>query len=307
MSAEHAASAGAMPSIRAPAPGHPAAAAGRSHTMPAGGKAGGGGSGGGGALVRSPMFNKPFDDDEHEVMQHLRKGVVQCFVSGVPNSWTQPWSKGAPSQWSGSGFVIDLAQRLIVTNAHVIQYMATLQVRKDGDYDKHEARILAVNHQVDLAIITVRDDAFWHGAVALPIGDDPRLQAHIDVVGYPKGGTGVSITSGVVSRIDWNMYTHGMSRNLCVTVDAPINSGNSGGPAISKGKVAGVSFQSLKDADGVVRRPAQRVGAHGGARSLRRALPVALTDTALPLPLLARLCARPVARRCRATSSPRPC
>jgi S1-C subfamily serine protease len=203
------------------------------------------------ALGRTPMYTKPFDDDEHAVMMRLRKGVVQCFVSGVKNNWVQPWSKAAPQTWAGSGFIVSLERRLIVTNAHVVQFAATLQLRIDGEYDKHEASILAVNHQVDLAIVTVKSDAFWRGAVALPIGDDPRLQAHVDVVGYPKGGTGISITSGVVSRIDWNVYSHGMASNLCITVDAAINAGNSGGPAISKNKVCGVSFQGLSDADNI--------------------------------------------------------
>ena len=119
----------------------------------------------------------------------------------------------------------------------------TLQVRKDGDFDKFEAR--------DLCLLTVDKDAFWEGAIELPLGETPRLQQHVDVVGYPMGGDGISITSGVVSRVDWGMYTHGVSSNLIVTVDAAINSGNSGGPAICDGRVVGVAFQGRQDADNI--------------------------------------------------------
>ena len=121
----------------------------------------------------------------------------------------------------------------------------TLQARKEGDFDKLEAVVLAVSHQADLAIVTVKEDAFWEGALALEIGETPRLQAHVDVLGYPVGGEGISITSGVVSRVDWGMYSQGMECNLVVTVDAAINPGNSGGPAVSNGKVVGVAFQGM--------------------------------------------------------------
>jgi S1-C subfamily serine protease len=69
---------------------------------------------------------------------------------------------------------------------------------------------------VDLAIVTVENDAFWKGAVALAIGVSPRMQQSVDVVGYPMGGDGISITAGIVSRIDWGEYSHSDEKNLVV-------------------------------------------------------------------------------------------
>jgi S1-C subfamily serine protease len=133
----------------------------------------------------------------------------------------------------------------------VVSFSDTLQVRKDGDFEKHEVRLLFVNHEVDIALFTVVADDFWAGAVELPLGSTPRLQQRVDVVGFPMGGNGISITTGIVSRLDWGSYAHGGCENLLVTVDAAINGGNSGGPAISNGKVVGVAFQSLLDADNI--------------------------------------------------------
>jgi len=36
-----------------------------------------------------------------------------------------------------------------------------------------------------------------------------HLQDDVTVVGYPMGGDNVSVTSGVVSRIEPQQYTHG--------------------------------------------------------------------------------------------------
>lgn len=57
--------------------------------------------------------------------------------------------------------------------------------------------------QVDLALLTVKKAAFWQGAMQLNLGPSPRLQQEVHVIGYPLGGEGISITAGVVSRVDF--------------------------------------------------------------------------------------------------------
>ena len=57
------------------------------------------------------------------------------------------------------------------------------------------------------------------------------LQDAVAVVGYPIGGDTISVTSGVVSRIEVTSYVHGSTELLGVQIDAAINSGNSGIPS----------------------------------------------------------------------------
>ena len=57
----------------------------------------------------------------------------------------------------------------------------------------------------------------------------------------------MSVTSGVVSRIEVTSYVHGAAELLGIQIDAAINSGNSGGPAFNnQGECVGIAFQSLK-------------------------------------------------------------
>jgi S1-C subfamily serine protease len=70
------------------------------------------------------------------------------------------------------------------------------------------------------------------------------MESTVSVYGYPIGGDRLSVTRGIVSRIDFQTYSHsGSDSHLTIQIDAAINPGNSGGPVMQNGKVVGVAFQ----------------------------------------------------------------
>lgn len=69
------------------------------------------------------------------------------------------------------------------------------------------------------AMLTVDDDEFWEGITPLEFGDLPALQDAVTVVGYPIGGDTISVTSGVVSRIEILSYVHGSTELLGLQVE----------------------------------------------------------------------------------------
>ncbi|CAI7771412.1 unnamed protein product [Closterium sp. NIES-54] len=76
------------------------------------------------------------------------------------------------------------------------------------------------------------NEEFWAGLNPLPLGDVPQLQESVAVVGYPQGGDNISISMGVVSRVEPTKYAHSGAHLLAIQIDAAINPGNSGGPAL---------------------------------------------------------------------------
>ena len=67
-------------------------------------------------------------------------------------------------------------------------------------------------------MLTVSDDDFWEGVSPVEFGDLPALQDAVTVVGYPIGGDTISVTSGVVSRIEILSYVHGSTELLGLQV-----------------------------------------------------------------------------------------
>ncbi|KAI8533761.1 hypothetical protein RHMOL_Rhmol10G0034100 [Rhododendron molle] len=124
------------------------------------------------------------------------------------------------------------------------------KLKKCRSDTKYLATALAMRTECDIALLTVKNEEFWEGVSPVEFGDLPELQDAVTVVGYPIGGDTISVTSGVVSRMEILSYVHGSTELLGLQIDAAINSGNSGGPAFSdKGKCVGIAFQSLKNED----------------------------------------------------------
>ncbi|KAM5581580.1 protease Do-like 9 [Rosa sericea] len=174
--------------------------------------------------------------------------VVKVFCVHTEPNFSLPWQRKKQYSSSSSGFVI--GGRRVLTNAHSVDHHTQVKVKKRGSDTKYLATVLAIGTECDIAMLTVSDDEFWEGISPVEFGNLPALQDAVTVVGYPIGGDTISVTSGVVSRMEILSYVHGSTELLGMQIDAAINSGNSGGPAFNdKGKCVGIAFQSLKHED----------------------------------------------------------
>ncbi|KAI8543612.1 hypothetical protein RHMOL_Rhmol08G0231800 [Rhododendron molle] len=174
--------------------------------------------------------------------------VVKVFCTHTEPNFSLPWQRKRQYSSSSSGFVI--GGRRVLTNAHSVEHYTQVKLKKRGSDTKYVATVLAIGTECDIALLTVESDEFWEGVSPVQFGELPALQDAVTVVGYPIGGDTISVTSGVVSRIEILSYVHGSTELLGLQIDAAINSGNSGGPAFNdKGNCVGIAFQSLKHED----------------------------------------------------------
>ena len=172
--------------------------------------------------------------------------IVRVEVDTKQPNYLVPWNVGGMSSGNGTGFLVGKNQFL--TNAHVVSNNRLIYLKKVSDPKPYKARVVNVAHDCDLALLELESElefeTAFEGIKPLFIGGIPKLNTTVIAVGYPIGGDRISVTRGVVSRIDFRGYTHsGVDNHLSIQIDAAINPGNSGGPVMQNNQVVGVAFQ----------------------------------------------------------------
>lgn len=151
---------------------------------------------------------------------------------------------------TGTGFIIS-DDGYIVTNAHVIydesEYNAGEAVSVSimfSDESQHDAKIIAYDTETDIAVLKV-DETGLKPAV-LGNSDDLRVGELVIAVGNPLGfDLFGSVTHGIISALNRKIDINEKSMTLIQT-DAPINSGNSGGPLLNScGQVIGINSAKI--------------------------------------------------------------
>jgi S1-C subfamily serine protease len=181
--------------------------------------------------------------------QQVERSVVKISVTKQEYDYGQPWQKSKQSKSSGSGCIID--GNRILTCAHVVEFGEFIEVRKAKDNRKYTASIAFIAPEYDLAILKVDDESFFSKSQALPIGNLPSIGDKVTVYGFPTGGNDLSITSGIVSRIENIDFSYDNYNDLGIQIDAAINPGNSGGPVIMDTALAGIAFQGRSSSQSI--------------------------------------------------------
>jgi len=146
----------------------------------------------------------------------------------------------------GSGFFIS-ADGYAVTNNHVVNHAKTVQVTTD-DGSIYSAKVVGTDPKTDLALIKVdgkKDFTYVKFA-----NHNPRVGDWVIAVGNPFG-LGGTVTAGIVSARGRDIGSG--PYDDYIQIDAPINKGNSGGPAFDvNGDVIGVNTAIVSPSGGSV-------------------------------------------------------
>jgi serine protease Do len=146
----------------------------------------------------------------------------------------------------GSGFIIS-ADGYVVTNNHVVDHASDVEVTLDSGKTL-PAKVIGVDKRTDLALLKISDGE------KLPYVDwssgNPRIGDWVIAVGNPFG-LGGSVTAGIVSARGRDIGAGPYDDFL--QIDAPVNRGNSGGPAFdAHGNVIGVNTAIYSPSGGSV-------------------------------------------------------
>jgi len=177
------------------------------------------------------------------MLEKVQASVIRLIVEGVESNFYEPYKIGNMVATTSSATIINIAdKKYILTNYHCVNIKKSI-VRgiKYNSPKLFDLNIVCTAPELDLALLTSSDE-FYEGLTGLIINKPPKVSDKIYVIGYPRGGSSVSITKGVFSRWEAVKLNNGPYQ-FCMQVDAGINPGNSGGLAMLKdGSFIGVPF-----------------------------------------------------------------
>jgi serine protease Do len=168
------------------------------------------------------------------------------FGMPMPNTPRAPRGERHFGMSQGSGFFVS-ADGYVVTNNHVVRNAKTVEVILD-DGKSYDAKVIGSDPKTDLALLKVdgRSD-FPHVTMN---GSRPRIGDWVIAVGNPFG-LGGTVTAGIVSAQGRDIGSG--PYDDFIQIDAPVNRGNSGGPAFdANGNVIGVTTAIFSPSGGSV-------------------------------------------------------
>ncbi|RXH03093.1 Do family serine endopeptidase [Bradyrhizobium zhanjiangense] len=183
------------------------------------------------------------DSDEDSPFDQFSRQFGFRFPDGMNG---MPRQRHQMITGEGSGFFIS-ADGYAVTNNHVVDHAESVQVTMD-DGTTYTAKVVGADPKTDLALIKVdgkKDFPF------VKFSDQkPRIGDWVVAVGNPFG-LGGTVTAGIVSASGRDIG-NGPYDDF-IQIDAPINKGNSGGPAFDmNGNVIGVNTAIFSPSGGSV-------------------------------------------------------
>ena len=171
---------------------------------------------------------------------------VLTYTVEITSQIKTPFMEDIQGILSGAGFLVDKERGWIVTNAHVASYSPAKITVSFKDEDFVSGETVYIDRYLDLAVIKIATEKISSDKTEANLNCDGGLK-----IGHPVGAFGhpwgfsYTGTKGIIS----GKTSH--FGNQLLQTDAPINSGNSGGPLISlkTGEVIGINTASYDSDD----------------------------------------------------------
>lgn len=179
-----------------------------------------------------------------KILNDANKYTVKIY-----NSTDTPFIEDSYQPAAGSGFLIDKANGLIVTNAHVASYSPSLNRVNFKYSDPIKSKQVYIDPEIDLAFLKIDPKDIPKNAIEakLQCKNDYKQGSGVVAFGHPAGKD-FTITRGIISAIRYETDFF-----EAIQTDAAINRGNSGGPLIniSTGEIIGISSFGVEENQGL--------------------------------------------------------
>ena len=191
--------------------------------------------------------------------ERYKDSVLQLICTRAVYTSFRPQLSPEDKRVSGTGFITDIDNGIVITNAHVVSNAISISGRmmKFGEYDM-SLQVISICREKDIAMCQLskiditKIKSILTSDINMKFGDNMALSSTTAVlaIGYPLGQKNIKFTTGIVSGFHANTTEDNIEDDFLteeespsyIQITAPINPGNSGGPLLNReGKVIGVN------------------------------------------------------------------
>jgi len=190
------------------------------------------------------LTSNVYANELERILDQANKYTVKIY-----NSTDTPFIEDSYNPSSGSGFLIDKVNGIIITNAHVASYSPALNRVNFKHSNPVQSKQIYIDTDIDLALLKIDPASIPKDAVEakLHCKNDYKQGQSVVAFGHPAGKD-FTITRGIISavRFESDFFES-------IQTDAAINRGNSGGALIdvSTGIVVGINSFGVEDNQGL--------------------------------------------------------
>ncbi|MEY3165371.1 MAG: hypothetical protein RLZZ270_1110, partial [Actinomycetota bacterium] len=188
----------------------------------------------------SPVQLSEVDSDDPSIGDTVIAQVANVLADSVVTISAVVDDGFESGEATGTGVVLT-ADGEILTNAHVVDGASEVRVRFAGETEPRTAQVIASEIGNDLALLKIEATGLKPATFAQP--DTVRIGDTVVAIGYALAlDGGPTVTSGLISALKRTIVTDSGALNGLIQTDAPISSGNSGGPLVNlRGEVVGIN------------------------------------------------------------------
>jgi hypothetical protein len=182
--------------------------------------------------------------------------VVEISVTYQRHDPRQPWLKGRPYTRSAMAVVIDGSR--LLTSAQMVSDATLVRAQKFGSPPKVAARVIHVDNEANLALLSVDDPTFFEGLEPVRLQEELPVQGTVNSVRWRSGQFEVSESR--IVRIEVLGSPVGALRYACLRVKSDLGGGGWAEPVFLEDRLVGLTFTAGDDLSNVL--PADLIDAY---------------------------------------------
>ena len=173
-----------------------------------------------------------------------KRGIVSVVVTAQDPDFGDPWAKKRPAKRRIVGLVVP--GRRILVHGRRLAHRTLVMVQKLGRAKRYQAKVVEVDYEVPLGLLTVDDPSFWEDLEPLPIADRVPVEGDATINRWRTSGQFESARA-VVTQLRVASHFPGDVDFLTLELTSSISGGGWGEVVMAGGKVVGLTTSSSDD------------------------------------------------------------